>query len=50
MCAAFGNAALRPKAMPPIDAAAVTNLRKQKGVSAEQVFATRKKLKAGAKK
>ena len=47
---AWGNAALAPKDMPPVDAAAVAKLRELKNVTAEQVHATRAKLKAAAGK
>ncbi len=45
----FGNAALRPASLTPIDVAAVTALRAGKQ-NAEQVYATRKKLKDAAAK
>jgi mono/diheme cytochrome c family protein len=45
---AFGNDALRPKAMQPLDAATVEALRKLK--DADRVYAYRKKLKAAAVK
>jgi mono/diheme cytochrome c family protein len=45
---AWGNGKLRPKDMAPIDAAAVTKLRQQKNVTAEQVYAQRKQLKGSA--
>lgn len=44
---AWGNAALAPKTMQPLDAATVAHLRKLK--SADQVYAYREKLKAAAK-
>jgi hypothetical protein len=44
----LGNSALRPKTMGPVDAAIVAELRRRKDISAEQVFANRKQLKAGA--
>jgi mono/diheme cytochrome c family protein len=43
----FGNAALAPKGMQPLDAATVAGLRRLK--DADQVSAYRKKLKAAAK-
>jgi mono/diheme cytochrome c family protein len=45
----FGNAALKPKDMTPIDAAAVANLRAEKNVSARHVLEYRKKLKDRAR-
>jgi mono/diheme cytochrome c family protein len=45
---AFGNDALRPKSMQPVTPDMVAALRKQK-LTAEQVFAYRKRLKAGGK-
>jgi mono/diheme cytochrome c family protein len=45
----WGNAGLRPKSMPPLDAAAVEALRAKK-LSPEQVHAERQKLKAAAVK
>jgi len=44
----WGNASLRPKDMPAIDAAAVAALRAKK-LTAEQVYATRQQLKAAVK-
>jgi mono/diheme cytochrome c family protein len=45
---AWGNAALAPKDMAPVDAAAVAKLRRLKDVVPEQVHALRAKLKAAA--
>jgi mono/diheme cytochrome c family protein len=45
----FGNAALKPKDMTPIDAAAVATLRAEKNVSARHVLEYRKKLKDRAR-
>ena len=39
---AWGNAGLRPKAMPPVDAAEVAALRGEKGMSSGRVFADRR--------
>ena len=47
---AWGNAALAPQDMPPVDAAAVAKLRALKNVTADQNHATRAKLKAAAGK
>jgi mono/diheme cytochrome c family protein len=44
---AWGNAALRPQNMAPVEAATVANLRHNK-LSSEQVYAERNKLKTGA--
>jgi mono/diheme cytochrome c family protein len=44
----WGNASLRPKNMPAIDAAAVAALRAKK-LTSEQVYAARRQLKAAAK-
>ena len=47
---AWGNAALAPKDMAAVDAVTVAKLRQLKGVTADQVHATRAKLKAAASK
>jgi mono/diheme cytochrome c family protein len=44
----FGNAALKPKDMTAIDAAAVAKLRAKKDTTSAQIFVYRKKLKGGS--
>jgi mono/diheme cytochrome c family protein len=47
---AWGNSGLRPKAMTPVDAAAVAALRGEKDMSSAAIFADRARLKAAAAK
>jgi mono/diheme cytochrome c family protein len=44
----FGNAALAPKTMKPVDAATVAQLRAKKDTTASHVYEYRQKLKGGA--
>ena len=46
---AWGNGKLRPKDMPPVDAATVSALRARKDLSPDKVFADRKRMKAAGK-
>jgi mono/diheme cytochrome c family protein len=47
---AWGNAALAPKAMPPLDPATVAGLRRRKDALSDRVHAYRRRLKAAAAK